>query len=687
MQDPRQHIYHVGSGPDCSFTSIQNAIDAIPDTGEPWVIEIMPGTYHERVIVHRPNVTLRGTDPDNTVITWSACAKDLDADGKEKGTFLSFSLLTANRDITLENLCVRNDAGSGKIVGQAVAVYAAGDRGIFRNCHLIACQDTLFCGPLMEKVKQEAGPYDYDAETVESVGDSPETTSRLYFEHCYIQGDVDYIFGPYRCWFEQCELHMNACGGWYTAANTPESQPYGMVFHLCHLTGSCPPHLAYLGRPWRRFAMTVFLRCEMDACVVNQGFMDWDENRVVTPRLGEWGTVGACSDLRLRHPSEKRLTDEEAYALTPDTVLSGWHPRGLNSSWLLGHPSVDPDMEHVFAFLEQSLDRYSANPSVSSEYGFLIKACAELYLATGNQKCRTFELSCLEHCIQQMSPVTGKILKDCSFGQFAMLTTLFFASDEAHAPQYDPLIHTCHDELCAVLQECNGTGNPDWLCAAQRFRAAYDRKLGKHQETADIAASFLKVREQLFDPEKQLYRHMRIQDGQPCPVFDAHFAGQILATLVDCLDLMDEQLYEHYRRVINLYREAVLGILRYADPDTGMFPRSLDQPLCAGNTLETTGNCLILYAILKGIRLGFLDEEVYLPKALISYENLNRSKLYQDGTGAWHLRDVAWPVHQTASAVPEDQTGSCSTPEADHDSIQALGTYFMATAEYMRRHK
>ena len=28
MQDPRQHIYHVGSGPDCSFTSIQNAIDA-----------------------------------------------------------------------------------------------------------------------------------------------------------------------------------------------------------------------------------------------------------------------------------------------------------------------------------------------------------------------------------------------------------------------------------------------------------------------------------------------------------------------------------------------------------------------------------------------------------------------------------------------------------------------------------
>jgi hypothetical protein len=51
-------------------------------------------------------------------------------------------------DVEVENLCIRNDAGDGRTVGQAVAVYAAGDRGIWRNCRMIAHQDTLYCGPL-----------------------------------------------------------------------------------------------------------------------------------------------------------------------------------------------------------------------------------------------------------------------------------------------------------------------------------------------------------------------------------------------------------------------------------------------------------------------------------------------------------------------------------------------------------
>ena len=159
--------------------------------------------------------------------------------------------------------------------------------------------------------------------------DGPLTGSRQYFEQCFIRGDVDFIFGPYRCWFERCTLFMNERGGWYTAANTNRDQPFGFVFHRCLLTGACTPGEGFLGRPWRRFARTVFLDCEMDAHVAPEGFSDWDAERVVTDRCGEWHTRGERADQRTRHPAQKRLTDGEAAELTAAKVLSGedgWHP-------------------------------------------------------------------------------------------------------------------------------------------------------------------------------------------------------------------------------------------------------------------------------------------------------------------------------------------------------------------------
>ena len=305
-----------GSG---DYTGLQEAIDAIPAAGgrEPVIVRIRAGEYREKVVIHRDNIRLIGEDPDRTVLTWNGCANDLYEDGTAKGTFLSSTLMVTGHDVEVENLTIRNDAGDGRDVGQAVAVYAAGDRGAWRNCRMIAHQDTLFCGPLrLPNVTADIGNRDGRAERSIRVEDGPLTFSRQYFENCYIQGDVDFIFGPYRCWFERCTLFMNPRGGFYTAANTNEAQPYGFVFHRCELTGACEPGAGFLGRPWRKYARTVFMDCVMDEHVAPEGFIDWDEERVVTARCGEWRTSGARADQSPRHPSQKRLTDEEAAKVT-----------------------------------------------------------------------------------------------------------------------------------------------------------------------------------------------------------------------------------------------------------------------------------------------------------------------------------------------------------------------------------
>ena len=332
-------MYIVAKDGSGDFTSIQQAIDAIPAGGRtPTILLIRMNEYQERVVVDKDNVRIIGEARDRTVITAKGCALDKDENGNDRGTFLSATFIVMGNNVEVENLTIRNDAGDGRDVGQAVAVYAAGDRGVWRNVRMIAHQDTLFCGPLMQKVINFYGGRRGRAEVVEFVGDCPPTQSRQYFEYCFIQGDVDFIFGPYRCWFERCTLFMNKRGGMYTAANTPEIQPYGLVFHQCRLTGECEEGQGFLGRPWRRFSRTVFLDCDMDEHVAPQGFADWDDIKVVTERYAEYGTTGVRADQSPRHPSQKRMNAEEAACYTiPDVIggPDGWRPDRRTPTWFL----------------------------------------------------------------------------------------------------------------------------------------------------------------------------------------------------------------------------------------------------------------------------------------------------------------------------------------------------------------
>lgn len=686
-----------GSG---DFTTVQAAIDAVPEGPRERVdIYIRAGEYRERVVVNKPNLRLIGESAGRTAIVHAAHATQLNPDGAQRGTFLSFTLLVAAPDVTVENLTVRNDAGDGRRVGQAVAVYAAGDRGVWRNCRLIACQDTLFCGPLMQKVLDDVAPRPCDAEVVPSVGDCPPTHSRQYFESCFIRGDVDYIFGPYRCWFEGCTLYMNARGGWYTAANTPEAQPWGMVFHRCRLTGECESGLGYLGRPWRAFARTLFMECDMDACVSPWGFMDWDEHRVVTDRLGEWHTAGARADQTTRHPKQKRLTDGEARGVTPSAVLSGWNPTKENNANL----EVCP-MEGVNAFIERYLSQYQPYKTYwNYEDGCVLKGAADLYRATGEAYLRDFVLNYLERFVTPGGEIPNFQTDKYSIDSINCGKALFFALDETNDPRYKAAMDL-HIERLKTHPRC-ACGNywhkeiyPDqiWLDGlymAQPFRVAYDARFGGGQQARDVVMQFENVRKYLYVPEKGLYVHAcDIERKQPwadkatgkSANFWLRSMGWYLMALVDCLELMDERLYEHWRALRDLFVEAIEGIMRWQDADSGLFYQVIDRADVEGNYLETSGSAMAVYALLKGARIGVLDGEQYLDNAKRAFEQLTARKLRQGEDGQWHLGDIC----KVAGLGPgEKRDGSVayylSEPRVDDDA-KGVGPWMMALAEYRR---
>lgn len=143
----------VAPGADASgsFYSLKAAFAAMPeDPTVPVTIRVMPGIYHEKLSLMRPNVTIEGAgaSPSDTVISFGDYGYEIMPDGIKRGTFRSYTFFVHAADVTLRNLTIENTAGDSKTHGQAIALYAECDRFIAESCRILGHQDTLFTGPL-----------------------------------------------------------------------------------------------------------------------------------------------------------------------------------------------------------------------------------------------------------------------------------------------------------------------------------------------------------------------------------------------------------------------------------------------------------------------------------------------------------------------------------------------------------
>ena len=268
-----------------------------PDS--PVIIRIKPGTYKELIYVQREKRFFRfvGEDAARTILTYDLNANLKGLDGKPIGTFRTPSTQIDADDFTAENITFANSAGP---VGQALALRVDGDRVTFRNCRFLGWQDTILLN-----------------------------RGRQYFENCYIEGHVDFIFGAATAFFERCHIHALK-DGYLTAASTPDNQPFGFVFSHCHITGATPEVKTYLGRPWRAYSAVTFLHTEMSAVVRPEGWHNWNfPEREQTARYAEYESHGPGANPRARVAWARQLSRREAAAITVQKVLGGvdgWNP-------------------------------------------------------------------------------------------------------------------------------------------------------------------------------------------------------------------------------------------------------------------------------------------------------------------------------------------------------------------------
>uniref|UniRef100_A0A0E0JHI2 Pectinesterase n=1 Tax=Oryza punctata TaxID=4537 RepID=A0A0E0JHI2_ORYPU len=280
------------------FTRIQDAINSVPFGNNRWIrIHIAAGVYREKVSIpaNKSFILLEGEGRQQTSIEWADHAGGGgDSGTADSPTFASYAADFMARDITFKNTYGR--------MAPAVAALVAGDRSSFYRCGFVGLQDTL-----------------------------SDLLGRHYYERCYVEGAVDFIFGEGQSIFQGCEISTTARSpavatpGFITAqGRSSGSDASGFVFRSCTVGGATP---AYLGRAWRGYARVVFYQTAMSAAVVSLGWDAWDyKGEEETLEMVESGCTGPGSNRTGRVAWEKTLSRVELAKLVDISYVSrdGW---------------------------------------------------------------------------------------------------------------------------------------------------------------------------------------------------------------------------------------------------------------------------------------------------------------------------------------------------------------------------
>ena len=285
-----------GSG---DFFTIQEAINAVPDFRKNvrTTILVRKGVYKEKVVIPESKINVSLIGQKDVVLSYDDYANKPNRFGEHKGTSGSSSCYIYAPDFYAENITFENTSG---LVGQAVACFVSADRAYFKNCRFLGFQDTL---------------YTYGK------------GCRQYYEDCYIEGTVDFIFGWSVAVFNRCHIHSKG-DGYITAPSTDKGQKYGYIFYDCTLTAGDTVKKVYLSRPWRPYAKAVFVRCNLGNHILPIGWNNWNKKDAEkTVFYAEYESYGEGANPKARASFSHQLKNLNFYEI--ETVLSGtdgWNP-------------------------------------------------------------------------------------------------------------------------------------------------------------------------------------------------------------------------------------------------------------------------------------------------------------------------------------------------------------------------
>ncbi|XP_031269634.1 probable pectinesterase/pectinesterase inhibitor 36 [Pistacia vera] len=216
------------------------------------IIHVKPGVYNEKADIkhHMKNIMFVGDGIGRNIVTGSRNVPDAST------TSTSATFGVSGDGFWARDMTFQNTAGPHK--HQAVALRVSSDLSVFYRCSFIGHQDTLYVLSL-----------------------------RQIYRDCQIHGTIDFIFGDAIAVFQNCDIFIRrpidhqatmitAQGRDDPNENTglsiqgPRVRPSHEFIAVQHLFTN------YLGRPWKKYSRTTFIKTDLGRIIHPKGWTEWD---------------------------------------------------------------------------------------------------------------------------------------------------------------------------------------------------------------------------------------------------------------------------------------------------------------------------------------------------------------------------------------------------------------------------
>lgn len=289
--------------------------------------------------------------------------------------------------------------------------------------------------------------------------------------------------------------------------------------------------------------------------------------------------------------------------------------------------------------------RQGSKPTWNYIDGCMIKAILELYHITENQRYLEFADSFIDYFVEENGTIKSYDLQEFNLDNINAGKTLFDLYDLTSKEKYRKAMDTIYSQL--TIQPRTSTNNfwhkqiyphqvwLDGLYMAQPFYMQYEVRYNSCKNCDDSINQFFNVYKLMRNEKNGLYYHA-YDDSKTAfwcdkvtglsDNFWLRALGWYAMALIDTMEAMPENLKSDKQKLNQIYKELIDSMLPYQDEDTGMWYQVVNLGGIKPNYLETSGSAIFAYAIMKSVRLGFLDSS-YLHYGKKAFDGICRTQL------------------------------------------------------------
>ena len=299
------------------------------------------------------------------------------------------------------------------------------------------------------------------------------------------------------------------------------------------------------------------------------------------------------------------------------------------------------------------------NPKGKWNYtgGLIALSMIDVWKQTGDQKYYTYAKSYADRFIDENGQINGYKKSDFNIDKVNSGRFLFDLYKKTDDERYKKAVEILRDQLKDQPRTTEGGfwhkkryTNQMWLDGlymGSPFLARYGVVFNKPEAIDDVINQFVVVHEHTYSPEVGLNYHgwdeskeQRWADPETgcSPNFWGRAMGWYAMALVDVLDYIPQN-HPGREKLIGIFKQVAAGIKKYQDEDSGVWYQVLDQGGREGNYLEASASCMFVYALQKGVRLGYIGQD-YKALTQKGYEGILKNFIKENDNGTISLTHV-----------------------------------------------